>query len=318
MNDIMRAEPYPWGHNRRFNDLGSHYRKLFGSRVQKLSIDAGFTCPNRDGSKGTGGCTFCDNRSFSPGYCSSELSVSEQLQKGMDFFSVKYPDAKYLAYFQSYTNTYGSFDHLVRLYEEALDYPGVSGLVIGTRPDCIDDRLLEYLAEMAGKRYVVIEYGVESTLDATLERINRGHGFAESMEAIARTASSGIPVGVHLILGLPGETPDDMLHHASVLNALPVDFVKLHQLQVLKGTRMEKEYRDFPQDFASFSADEYIDLVIRFLEILKPGIVVERFAGASPPGLIAGNRWGLRSHEVVTLVENEMARRDTWQGRLFA
>lgn len=308
---------FPWGHNRPFNDLSGYLQRKFGTRVQKLSIDAGFTCPNRDGSKGTGGCTFCNNKSFNPSYCSAEISVNEQIERGIAFFSAKYQNIKYLAYFQAYTNTYSSLDQLIRLYQEALSFPGISGIVVGTRPDCINSPLLDYFEELARHYYVSLEFGVESTLEKTLVRINRGHDYLESIKAIEQTAKRGIQVGAHLILGLPGETVDDMLNHARKLSLLPLNMLKIHQLQIIRGTRIESEYLTSPQDFVTFSADEYIDLIIRFLELLNPEFIVERFASASPPDLIVGKRWGLKNFEIVAKIEKEMISRNTWQGRLF-
>jgi len=309
---------FPWGHSRPFNDLSGYLKGKFGTRVQKLSLDAGFTCPNRDGSKGTGGCTFCNNRSFNPGYCSPEKSVSQQLEQGMAFFSAKYANIRYLAYFQSYTNTYSPLDQLISTYNEALNHPGISGIVVGTRPDCITTPLLDYFEELAKKCYVSIEFGVESTLEKTLERINRGHSYSESREAIGLVAERNIHVGAHMILGLPGETTDDMLDHARKLSLLPLNMLKIHQLQIIRGTKMETEYLAVPTDFVTFSVEEYIDLVIHFLELLNPAIVVERFASASPPDLIAGRRWGLKNFEIVARIEKEMVKRKTWQGRLFS
>jgi radical SAM protein (TIGR01212 family) len=307
----------PWGHSRPFNDLSGYLKNKFGTRVQKLSVDAGFTCPNRDGLKGTGGCTFCNNKSFNPAYCSSEISVSQQINQGMNYFSRKYHDIKYLAYFQAYTNTYASLNHLISLYNEALRIPGIVGIVVGTRPDCISDELLDYFQDLATKCYVSIEYGVESTLNRSLLRINRGHDFHECVEAIDKTANRGIHVGAHLILGLPGESVDDMLNHSRKLSLLPINMLKIHQLQILKGTVMETDYLCSPNDFVTFSAPEYIELVISFLELLNPAIVVERFASASPPDLISGKRWGLKNFEIVAKIEKEMTSRNTWQGRLF-
>ncbi len=318
---MKRPQPnsvsYLWGHTRRYNDLSGYLKGAFGQRVQKLSIDAGFTCPNRDGTKSTGGCTFCNNQSFNPAYCSSDKSVTEQIRQGIDFFSKRYESIKYLAYFQAYTNTYSDLSHLKELYREALDYPGVTGLVIGTRPDCIDDDLLDFLQELAKHVYVSLEFGIESTLDRTLLRINRGHDYATCIGAVEKTAQRGIHVGAHMILGLPGESTGDMLKHASRLSLLPLNMLKIHQLQIIRGTKMEEEYRRIPGDFISFTADDYVSLVIDFLELLNPSIIVERFAGSSPPGLITGNRWGLKNYEIVAKVEKEMDRRDTWQGRLF-
>lgn len=309
---------FPWGHSRRFNDLSGYIKSKFGSRVQKLSIDAGFTCPNRDGSKGTGGCTFCNNKSFNPEYCTPEKSITDQIRQGMDFFSKKYGEINYLAYFQAYTNTYSSLDDLRRLYEEALSFPGIAGIVVGTRPDCIDLPLLGYFRELASRYYVSIEYGIESSLDRTLQRINRGHDWQECVKAISLTAAHGIHTGAHLILGLPGESREDMLDHSRRISKLPLSMLKIHQLQIIRGTRMEAEFLESPSDFLVFNVDEYIDLVIRFLELLNPAIIVERFASASPPDLIAGKRWGLKNFEIVAKVEKEMISRNTWQGRLFS
>lgn len=308
---------FPWGHSRPYNDLSGYLKGKFGSRVQKLSIDAGFTCPNRDGTKSTGGCTFCNNKTFSPSYCSAAKSVSEQIKQGMDFFSARYQNIGYLAYFQAYTNTYSSLDHLKRLYLEALGFPGISGIVVGTRPDCIDGPMLDYFEELAERYYVSIEYGVESTLDKSLIRINRGHNFEESVSAIEQTARRGIHVGAHLILGLPGETVEEMLNHSRIMSGLSLNMLKIHQLQIIRGTVMEAEFLSLPEAFVTFTAGEYIDLVIRFLELLNPKIVVERFASASPPDFIAGKRWGLKNFEIVAKVEQEMIARNTWQGRLF-
>jgi len=318
MNDSLKSgHDFPWGHSRRFNDLSGYIKQKFGTRVQKLSIDAGFTCPNRDGTKGTGGCTFCNNKTFNPAYCSSELSVSQQIDQGMAFFAAKYPDMRYLAYFQAYTNTYAALDHLKTLYFEAVNHPGISGIVVGTRPDCMDEELLVFLKELSQQYYVSVEYGIESTLDRTLTRINRGHDYRECINAIGMTARMGIPVGAHLILGLPGEDPDDMLNHARRLSTLPLSMLKIHQLQIIRGTQMESEFLKSPQDFVTFTATEYIDLIIRFLELLNPAIVVERFASTSPPDLITGTRWGLKNFEIVSKIEKEMITRDTWQGRLY-
>jgi uncharacterized protein len=308
---------FPWGHSRPFNDLSGYLQKIFGTRVQKLSVDAGFTCPNRDGLKGTGGCTFCNNNSFNPKYCTSESSISQQIRQGIDFFSAKYKNIKYLAYFQSYTNTYSSLDQLVNIYNQALGHPEIVGIVVGTRPDCINDALLDYFEEMTRRYYVSLEFGVESTMDKTLIRINRGHDYQESVAAIQQSAGRGIHVGAHLILGLPGESEEDMLNHSRKLSLLPLNMLKIHQLQIIRGTQMETEYMNFPKDFITFSANEYIDLVIRFLETLNPAIVVERFASASPPDLIAGKRWGLKNFEIVAKIEKEMISRKTWQGRFF-
>ena len=303
--------------NKPYRDFGNFLKELFPFKVQKISINAGFTCPNRDGTKGFGGCTYCNNQTFSPEYCHTEKSVTEQLEEGVRFFSKKYPNMKYLAYFQAYTNTYDELEKLIAKYEEALSYPDVAGLIIGTRPDCMPDDLLDYFAKLAEKKFVLIEYGLESTLDRTLERINRGHTHAESEDAIRRTAGKGIYTGAHLILGLPGESREEILHHADILSTLPLTTLKLHQLQLIKNTRMAKEQTEHPEWFHLYTADEYIELVIDFIERLNPSIVVERFVSQSPKELLIAPDWGLKNYEFTAKVNKRIFERNARQGRLF-
>lgn len=303
--------------NKPYRDFGNFLKELFPFKVQKISINAGFTCPNRDGTKGFGGCTYCNNQTFSPEYCHTEKSVTEQLEEGVRFFSKKYPDMKYLAYFQAYTNTYDELEKLIAKYEEALSYPDVAGLIVGTRPDCMPDDLLDYFAKLAEKKFVLIEYGLESTLDRTLEHINRGHTHAESEDAIRRTAERGIYTGAHLILGLPGESREEILHHADILSTLPLTTLKLHQLQLIKNTRMAKEQTEHPEWFHLYTADEYIELVIDFIERLNPSIVVERFVSQSPKELLIAPDWGLKNYEFTAKVNKRIFERNARQGRLF-
>jgi uncharacterized protein len=315
----MTSHSFPWGHNRRYNSYSEYFRREFGARVQKVTIDAGFTCPNRDGSRGVGGCSYCNNDAFNPSYCQPHKSITQQLTEGVGFHQVRYRRAKnYLAYFQAFSNTYGSLEYLKSLYDEALAFPGVMGLVIGTRPDCIDEEKLEYFARLAEKYYVIIEYGIESCFDNTLRSINRGHTFQESISAIHKTAEYGIHTGAHLIFGLPGETEHEMLSEAEIVSKLPLDTIKFHQLQIIKNTRMAEEYRVDPTRFNLFTLEEYIDFIVRFSELLNPAIVIERFTGEAPPRFQAGPIWGgLRSDEVQLLIEKEFERRDTWQGKFF-
>lgn len=303
---------------KRYREFGDFLRERFPFKAQKIAINAGFTCPNRDGSKGRGGCTYCNNQTFNPGYCQTDKSVADQLAEGVRFFSRKYPEMRYLAYFQAYTSTYGEQERLERLYEEALSYPGVVGLVIGTRPDCMPDRLLDYLARLSERVLVLVEYGVESTLDRTLRRINRGHDFAEAEEAIRRTAARGIAVGAHLILGLPGESRDEILGHADRLSDLPLATLKLHQLQLIRHTRMALEFERQPEDFHLFTVDEYIDLAIDFIERLDPAIALERFVSQSPKELLIAPDWGLKNYEFTARVNRRLAERDSWQGKCRA
>jgi radical SAM protein (TIGR01212 family) len=310
---------YLWDHKRRYNAVAEYYRKTFGERVQKVSVDAGFTCPNRDGTLGTGGCTYCNNDAFNPSYCVPSKPVSLQIREGIEFHARRYRRAgKYLAYFQAYTNTYQNVEKLEALYREALDCPGVMGLVVATRPDCLDEEILELLKKLAAGHYLIVEFGVESCYNRTLERINRGHTYEQSAEAIIRTHEAGIRTGVHLIFGLPGESRDDMLREADILSALPVDHVKFHQLQVLHGAAMADEYRLDPDSFRLFGLKEYIDFIIEFVERLNPRIMIERFAGEVPPGFLIAPAWGLvRNDQISLMVEKRMAELDTWQGKRF-
>ncbi len=286
-------------------------------KVQKISINAGFTCPNRDGSIGWGGCTYCNNQTFNPDYCVSDKSVTLQLEEGKKFFSKKYPEMDYLAYFQAYTNTYATFNHLKDLYEEALNVPGVVGLVIGTRPDCITDEILDYLQQLSKKYFILVEYGVETTLDRTLKLINRGHDFKCSSEAIIKTASRGINVGAHMILGLPGESDKDILEHAEKINRLPLDIIKLHQLQLIKGTALSGQVEKDKSLIKWYDANEYVELVISFIERLRPDIAVERFISQSPPSLLIAPNWGLKNFEFTHLVEKKMRTEKRFQGSGF-
>ena len=302
----------------RYNDLSAYLSAHFPYKVQKISLNAGFTCPNRDGSVGYGGCTYCNNQTFNPAYCKTEKTVAEQLEEGKQFFARKYPDMKFLAYFQAYTNTYAELEELKRKYEEALSVTDVVGLVIGTRPDCMPDALLDYLEELNKRTFLMVEYGVESTDNTTLKRINRGHTFEVAQEAIRKTAARGIRVGAHIILGLPGESREMLIEQAGVLSALPLTTLKLHQLQLIKGTRMAAEYADRPEDFHLYTADEYIDLAIDYVEHLRPDIVLERFVSQSPKELLIAPDWGLKNHEFTDKVKKRMRERDSWQGKYYS
>ncbi len=309
---------YSWGHERRFNDYASYIKRSYGERVQKISVNVGFSCPNRDGSKGRGGCIYCDNNTFKPGYCEPEISVSEQIKKGIAFFDKKYPDRKYFAYFQSYTNTYAPVADLEKLYREALSHPKVIGLVIGTRPDCINAEIMQMLAGIQENYPVTIEFGVESTYNATLKEINRCHSYEETREAIRLCQQHGIQTGAHLILGLPGESREMILSHAERISELPIHSLKLHQLQITRNTILAKRYADDPAYVKLFTFEEYLDLVIQFVEKLHPGILLERFVSTSPLEKLVAPRWNnLKNFDVVHKIEQELAARDTWQGRLY-
>ena len=309
---------YKWGHDKRYNDFSSYFKKIHSERVQKVSIDAGFTCPNRDGSKSVGGCTYCINDSFNPSYCTPEKSVTKQIEEGIAFFNAKYKAQKYLAYFQAYSNTYAPIDILKKLYSEALDHPKVIGIVVATRPDCVNDEILDYLEELAKDYYVVVEYGVESCNDKALEFMNRGHLYAEAEETILKTAGRGIHIGGHLVMGLAYDDYDTMIENAVKLSRLPIETLKLHQLQVLKNTVMEKQYAENPNMFTMFTAEEYIDFVVDVIERINPDVYLERFINQAPKGMIIAPDWkGMKNFEFIAKVEKRLKDRDTYQGKLF-
>ena len=300
-----------------FNNFSTYLSLHFPHKVQKISINAGFTCPNRDGTKGKGGCTYCNNKSFSPEYEVVTKTVSEQLKEGINFFSHKYANMKYLAYFQSYTNTYDDIASLISMYEEALAYQDVVGIIVSTRPDCMSDELLDYFEEINKSHFLLIEYGVESTLNRTLERVNRQHTYDESSSSITKTAQRGIPVGAHMILGLPGESRNEILSHATTLSSLPLTTIKLHQLQIIKGTAMAKEFKLLPESFHIFELEEYINLCVDFSELLNPDFYIDRFASQSPKELLLAPDWGIKNHELTQRVTKRFKERNSYQGRLY-
>lgn len=322
---------------KRYNSFVGYFKRRYGERLQKIVLDAGFTCPNRDGTVGRGGCSYCDNAAFHPSYSTPGKSLHQQLDEGIGFHKVRYRTTEhYLAYFQSFSNTYAPLARLMELYEEALSHPSVVGIVIGTRPDCVDEEKLDYLADLAGGKVlsgwkrtlagepdrtapiVIVEYGVESCYDTTLQRINRGHDFETARKAIAMTAGRGLDVGIHYIFGLPGETRQMMLESCSLINSLPIRSIKFHQLQIVKGTRMEKEYAEHPEDFERFRLDEYLDFFADILERLRPDLYIERIAGEVPPRFVSETPWGLiRNAELLHMLDARLDERNTWQGRLF-
>lgn len=329
-------ENYGFPDGKRYNSFVGYFKRKYGERLQKIVLDAGFTCPNRDGKVGRGGCTYCDNAAFHPSYSTAGKSLRQQMDEGIEFHKVRYRTTEhYLAYFQSFSNTYAPLERLKSLYGEALEHPDVVGIVIGTRPDCVDEEKLDYLADLAGGKVlkgwkralageeertapiVIVEYGIESCYDRTLERINRGHDFATAQRAVRMTAERGLDVGAHFILGLPGETRQMMLDSCAMINALPIRSVKFHQLQIVKGTRMEKEYAECPEDFERFALEEYLDFFVDMLELLRPDLFIERFVGEVPPRFVNETPWGLiRNVELLRLLEKRLEDRATWQGRL--
>lgn len=326
---------YPDG--KRYNSFVGYFKRKYGERLQKIVLDAGFSCPNRDGKVGRGGCSYCDNAAFHPSYSTAGKSLHQQLDEGIEFHKVRYRTTEhYLAYFQSFSNTYAPLERLKELYEEALSHPSVVGIVIGTRPDCVDEEKLDYLADLAQGRVlsgwsrslanepernapvVVIEYGIESCFDQTLERINRGHDFETARRAVKMTADRGLDVGAHFILGLPGETRQMMLDSCAIINELPLRSIKFHQLQIVKGTRMEKEYAERRQDFECFTVDEYLDFFVDMLERLRADLSIERFVGEVPPRFVNETPWGLvRNVELIRLLDQRLEERATFQGRLL-
>ncbi len=316
---MINNTEFPWGHSRRFNSYAQYFKNIFGERVQKVSIDAGFTCPNRDGTKGTGGCTFCNNQAFNPSYCVPSKSVTQQINEGIEFHQTRYRrSSKYLAYFQAYSNTYASIDKLKAIYNEAINHEEIIGIVVGTRPDCVDSNLLDYFQQISKKIYLNIEYGIESCYEKTLTRINRGHTFEQAKNAIIETANRGIKTGGHLIIGLPGETNAEIIEQAKILSSLPLHNLKFHQLQLIINTTMAKEYENDSSLFRFFSIEEYIELMIDFIELLNPNILIQRFAGEAPPRFtITPILWGIRNDIFLNKLEQRLKERNTWQGKLY-
>ena len=327
---MVMPDCFPDG--KRYNTFVGYYKRVYGERLQKLVIDAGFTCPNRDGTVGYGGCSFCDNAAFHPSYSTAGKSIAAQIDEGIEFHQVRYRNTKhYLAYFQSYSNTYAPLPRLKELYLEALSHPHIVGIVIGTRPDCIDEEKLDWLAELKagralpdwcrdgfGSPVVTVEYGIESCYDATLLRVGRGHDVAAAERAVRLSAERGLDPGAHFILGLPGESRSMLVDQCSFISSLPLHSVKFHQLQLVKGTRIEKEYAAVPDDFLRLDLPDYLDLVVDILERLRPDLYIERVAGEVPPRFVNETQWGLiRNFQILHLLDDRLSARDTWQGRLF-
>ncbi len=315
----MTENNFPWGHERRFNSYPEYFRKIFGERIQKVSIDAGFSCPNIDGTKARGGCTYCNNKSFNPSYCSPSKSIKQQIDDGIEFHKFRYRRVKkYLAYFQAFSNTHAPLEELKKIYNQAISHPDIVGLVIGTRPDCVDDEKLDYFEELAKEKYLTIEYGIESTNNETLKRINRHHTFEESQEAIIKTAKRNIAVGAHLIFGLPGETKQEMLTQVEKISSLPLSTIKFHQLQIISNTKMAKDYQNNPSNYSLFELEEYINFILKFTERLNPNIIIERFVSEVPPRFKIAPDWGLmRTDQIQGLIEEKMRVSNTWQGKYF-
>jgi len=301
-----------------FNSYSKYIKSVFSERVQKISVDAGFTCPNRDGSKAKGGCTYCDNKTFSPFYCSPNKTITQQLNEGIAFFEPKYKTQQYLAYFQSYTNTYASIENLKKLYTDALSHNKVVGMVVSTRPDCINADIINLLNSFTDKFHIVLEIGIESTKNSTLQKINRAHTFEDTKNAFKLTKNTKLHIGGHLILGLPLESIDDMLNHAKEISKLNIHTLKIHQLQIIKGTAMALDFKNNANNYNLFDVDGYISLIIKFLEVLNPNIIIERFASESPKNMIIAPNWNsVKNFEITNKLKNTMIAQQTWQGKYF-
>lgn len=303
---------------KRYRDYTSFVKSQFTNRVQKISLNAGFTCPNLDGSKGKGGCTYCNNNTFNPKYCKPVKPITQQLDEGIAFFSEKYKTQEYLAYFQAFTNTYAETKKLEEMYREALSHPKVIGMVISTRPDCIADETLDLLEELATDCFISLDFGIESTLNRTLEVINRCHTYEETIDAFGRAKGRGMHLGGHMILGLPGENRQEMLDHARRLNELPMDSLKVHHLQIVKHTMMAYQYKNTPEMFDLFTVEEYIDLITEFIGLLRPDIILDRFISESPLHLLIAPQWnGLKNFEIIAKIDKRLEEKDYYQGCLL-
>lgn len=300
-----------------YRDFAQFLAEHFDGKMQKIAINAGFTCPNRDGSKGRGGCTYCNNQTFNPAYCTPMQSVTEQLEEGKRFFGKKYPEMRFLAYFQAYTNTHGDIDRIMAMYREALAVEKVEGIIIGTRPDCMPQELLDQLAELHKSHWVMIEYGAETSHNTTLDFINRCHSWEDTIDAVTRTHQAGIPCGLHLILGLPGETEKMILETINKVSQLPLDTIKLHQLQLVRGTRMAKDVEEGAYDVYHFTVEEYIALCCKVIQHTSPTIAIERFVSQSPDNLLISPRWGLKNYEFTNLLNNTIKKLGIKQGELL-
>jgi radical SAM protein (TIGR01212 family) len=304
---------------KRYLDYSSFIKSTFGERVQKISLNIGFSCPNRDGSKGYGGCTYCNNNTFNPDYCEPTKSIKTQLEQGISFFKKKYKTQQYFAYFQAYTNTYSDLDSLKKMYQEALRVEGIIGLVIGTRPDCISEEIINYLSELSKNYFISLEFGVESTLNKTLKNVNRCHTFEETIEAYERCKNKGFHLGAHLIMGLPGETKKELLNHAIEISKLPINTLKLHHLQIVKNSVMEVQFKRNPEKFNLFDAEDYIDFITDFIGNLRPDIIIERFISETPQNLLIAPKWNnLKNFEVVAKIDKKLTEKNTWQGKFYS
>ena len=300
----------------RFNAFGPFLRKRFGAVVYKVNVDAGFTCPNRDGTVGTTGCIYCNNDSFRPSDCKSAFSIKDQVRRGMSYLSIRYKAEKFLVYFQPFTNTYAPVEELERLYREALAVPTVIGLAIGTRPDCVDKEKIALLESLAKDRFILVEYGLQSMYDKSLDYILRGHDYRTFLNALDLTINRGIHIGAHIIVGIPTETREETLAMADELSLLPIEFLKIHQLQVIRDTVLARQYELLP--FHTFGYGEYLDFLLDFIERLSPDIVLQRLFATAPDKILIAPQWDRTRHQILHDIEVRFAERNAVQGSLYS
>jgi len=300
---------------KRYHSFNIYLKKKYGERVQKVTVDAGFTCPNRDGTVASGGCIYCNNESFNPGYNDPTKSIRQQIDEGTEFLKRRYGVEKFIVYFQPYSNTYASLDKLKHLYEEALSAPGVIGLTIGTRPDCVDEAKIDYLESLGKTKDITIEYGLESIYDDSLKKINRGHDYQSYLDAIKMTKGRGIKICTHIILGFPWETKEQWMHEAEVLSRIDFDYLKIHQLHIVKNTVMEQQHNI--NHYRLFTLTEYVETIVAFLEKLNPRIIIQRLAGEAPKHMLVAPNWGKRNSEVIRFITNKLEEKDTWHGKFY-
>lgn len=313
---MNRKATFPWGSEQRYNTFSHYQKKQYGERVQKVTVDAGFTCPNRDGTVASGGCIYCNNRSFNPGYNDPGKPIRQQIDEGIEFLKRRYNRVKkFIVYFQPYSNTYAPLDTLKHYYQQALSHAEVIGLTIGTRPDCIDEDKIHYLENLATRYDITVEYGLESFSDETLLKINRGHDVATFDRAVAMTTGRGIKIATHIIFGFPWETEKQWIETATRLSEYPIDSVKIHQLHIVRDTALARMYERKPFPLLSYTA--FISVLVSFLERLHPDIVVQRLFGEAPPALLLAPKWGIRNNELLQALDAELMRRDTWQGKYY-
>ncbi len=314
---MNKNEPFPWGTKKRYNAFADYQKKLFGERVQKVTVDAGFTCPNRDGTVSTGGCIYCNNDSFNPSYNTAKNSITRQIEEGIEYLKRRYRNnlRKFIVYFQPYSNTYAPLSVLKRYYEEALAIEEVVGLTIGTRPDCIDEEKLDYLQLLAENYDITLEYGLESLSDDTLKRVNRGHNVQSFFDALEMSKNRNIKICTHLIIGFPWEEKQQWIESADILSGLPFDFLKIHHLHIVKNTTLALQYKKTP--FPLLTPDIYMEILSEFLEHLNPKIVIQRLFGESPPSMLIAPKWGIRNSLLLPMFDDFLKDRDSWQGKVY-